>query len=196
MADNAAYCELAQVRLLAGIAPSKDSAYQDALISQIIPNVQDMIDQITGTWWNQRTKTLLFLPRPFTGTVELPAPAITITSVTESGEALTARDYINGKTHLRKPFGGYWDSDEYDDGTTVEYPLVVVGTFGQATVPARIAQAAAELAAILSGLKKRTYINADKVAAAVTMTTAPEYLKQILTADTRFDLAGTVWKEG
>ena len=193
---EAAYCTEAQVLSAAGLGAEPASTVVAALVASLIPQVEDMIDQATGTWWNSKSKTLYLQPPPYTNALEMPAPIITLTSVTEEGALLDAHDYVNAKTHLEREGGTSWASLPYDNGTTLEYPVIVVATaMGYATVPDRIVRLASDLVAILAGLKTRTYIDEDGVKQAVTSRTTPDYVKQVLAADTHFDLSGVRWHE-
>lgn len=185
------------VKRLAGVKTNTNTN-NDTLISEMLSRVDAIIDRATGTYFRQAGTTLIpqvYWIRPVKEGMQkiyLPAPIISISSVTELGATLGATSYIIGGNkdfnyYIEKwsgisgqSTGASWSTSPYSDGTALREPVKVSGVFGYATVPYDIEQFATELCAILSGLKTKTFMTSEGIQQTVNVTSAPEYAKQLL----------------
>jgi hypothetical protein len=175
------YCTSDQVKQLAQIKGEQGGANRDAIIASSITRVSATIDQQTGTWFDSRAKTLYIDPVGIRRTrIFMPAPVVSITSITEFGNLLTYKDYVLAEPGAIRRTLGFWMCGQYDDGSAMHNGITVVGTFGFATVPPDVEEACAELSAIVAGIKKRTFVTGDGIEKAVTATTLPDIVKMIL----------------
>lgn len=180
MAD---YCTSDQVKYFAGIKSETANANRDQAIADEIPRVTAAINRACGTFFDQRSLTLYLKPAPRSQFLELPAPIISIASVTETGNLLNPTgDYVIEYPARIKRVVGFWDTIEYQapGGVSLHYPLCVVGVFGFAATPGDVSQLAVELVALRCGLKKRSFVDGDKMQQVVTLTKEPDYIASLL----------------
>jgi hypothetical protein len=157
----ASYCTAAQIKQIAGIAAEDDDTNRTALLTDMLVRIDALIEQSLGTWFFNLAKTYYVeAPHERCERIWFPAPIITVSSITVRGLALDlTSDCILEKAigAIKRPAGVYWDTGMYDDEVQVHYPTKVVGTFGYAAVPKDVELVAADMGAILGGLKKKTF---------------------------------------
>ena len=167
------YATLADVKLQVGkttVSPDEEVALKNK-----IPQASELVDSWTGTWWDNRTQTVQTEARdPQQVRLFMPARIVSITSVAESGVALAASDFVVYPHWIEKKGRAPW--------STLQLDLTVVGVFGFKTVPPDISTLTAEVAAMLSGLKVRSYTQDDGVEKAVLMTSLPSWAQAIIEA--------------
>jgi hypothetical protein len=100
-------------------------------------------------------------------------PVASVTAIREDGVALDADDYCVNKDagYVERLDGGVWDD------TLGTYSVDYTG--GQALTE-DVSQVIYEIIGIFAGLKVRTYVTGEGVETAVTVTSVPEELKEVL----------------
>jgi len=155
MADANLYCTAAEAKQAALIT---DDERLPNLTAKLGPAARE-IDDKTGRWWDLRTLTIKTEAwRSGQRELFLPAPPVTLTSVTVDGSVVTADD-DSGYIVMDK---GHWlEMADGSDWPTTRSAVVLVGTFGCTTVPPFIREAAADITAMMAGLKVRSYTSTD-----------------------------------
>jgi hypothetical protein len=173
------YCSVADVQRVAG--RSSLSALETSALGDWIVRASEFVDRFCGTWFEPRTKTIkteavrLDQVRLF-----LPAKLLSLTSLVEDGGTLTLdSDFYSYEWWLEKNGRQAW--------TTEQRSVVAVGSFGYATTPAEIVEAAAQIAATMAGYKQRSYVSGDGVAASVLISILPDYVRETLEMHRRPD---------
>ena len=172
------YVTAEEVRLHVGL--ERLGADQEKKVLAAIADASAEVESRTGTWWDKRKVTVT------TAAVEqnqkklfMPAPIISVVSVTVSGVALDAALYRAGAKHLEMVDGSCW--------TRTPQAVVVVAYLGNEITPDDIKRATKEIAGAYSGLKTKTYATNDGVQMTVTHTSLATWAEDIL--DARADRA-------
>jgi hypothetical protein len=189
-----AYVTAEMVRLVAQI--DSLTADQSTLVAQAIGRAEKLFEHWTGTWWAKRTAVTVKTEASdaLQRTLFMPAQISAITSITEDGVALAASDYVLydswieklGTPAFNEPAGAfsYW--------TLNQQGIVVLGDFGYAAVPDDVVGATAEVAAIIAGLKRRSYQQQDGVEATVILTAMPDWIRDVVISR-KFEHAPNRW---
>ena len=157
---------------------------QDAAIDDAIGDASDHIDAETRTFWDQRDLTIT-TEAVFRNQRRLfmPAPIISITSITEAGVALDTANFVIYRTWIEKVNTAFTEiTGRFEIGgpvwSRVQQDIVVVGRFGYKTneTPRDIKLITKELAGVFSGLKTRSFISDDGIASTVVVTEIPTWV--------------------
>ncbi len=190
-----AYCTSDQVRAQANRADAF-TTLETTRVTDAIAQAQAFIDDRTGTWFDDRNVTVktecisdkqdkLFMP----------APIISVTSLTEDGTALVAgadQDYLSygalGYFRKMKNSQNFLVGNIFNPWSMWSQnpqAIVFVGHLGFTTVPSDIAQVCALLAGIYMGIIERTYTTPDGVIGAVRTLKLPQWAEDVLENRTR-----------
>lgn len=181
----AAYCTEDDVRSAAS-KWSADVADETTRITAAIVQASAMVDQQCGTWFDNRAQTIKTQPAvPGQKRLFMPAPIITLTSLSENGSALTvATQLVLYKNWVEKLYTAGAFSGQASSCWPLWSPgqlnIIAVGTFGYATVPADVVRVTAHWAALLLGMVQRQYIAGDGAPGAATVLALPDWAKATL----------------
>ncbi len=189
------YATTDQLKAYAGI--KSNPASTDADLTVFLKAASSMIDRRTGTWWTPRSITLTGQGVADSPLLWLPARAISITSLTESGVARTRitsptgsgdywlvapNDRLEKNPALlwpqdRRRFRGWW--------STVPNDIVIVGSFGNVepdgtTVMLDIVELTCGIAAAIAELRRREYIDEQGEIASLPVSTFPGWIGKAL----------------
>ncbi len=184
------YCTADDVKA----ATSRWSSYTDqseARVNNAIMRASAIIDDQTGQWFDLRH--LQVKTQPHTSTQRklfMPAPVVTIDSITESGATLDASTQIliyGSWLEKVTPTPPALISASFN-WAVGQQNVVVSGYFGYSTVPLDIVQACAHIAGMILGMVERSYVTGDGSAGAALVNSFPPWVKEILTRRTRTQL--------
>lgn len=164
----------------------RDDAYTRALVSASV-----LFDKWTNTWWNFREHNVTIrganahlggefaVSNPNTrirSSLELfmPARIITIDEIKEDTVLIPATDYFVESSWIEKLNGRAWSTERQG--------IVVKGDFGYPAgeVPEDVRQAVIEIAAAMTGARKKSFIQDDGIERTVALTTMPTYVQDIV----------------
>lgn len=178
-----AYCSVDDVKLAANrwtdLGTDADTRAQAA-----IARAQAIVDQRTGTWWDQRHLRVTTEPiNPRQKRLFMPAPVISLDSVTEDGLDITS-SVLNYVNWLEKSTSAAfpWPGDGYaaNAWSTNQQSVVVEGQFGWASTPDDIVQVTAHIAAMLLGWVEKSFTTADGLTASIRDLALPDWVKDTL----------------
>lgn len=178
-----AYCSVDDVKLAANrwsdLGTDADSRAQAAIL-----RAQAIVEQRTGTWWDQRN--LRVTTEPVNGQQKrlfMPAPVISLTSVTENGVDITSSVlnyvlWLEKSTSAAFPWPG--DGNSANAWSTNQQSVVIEGLFGWAQTPEDIVQVTAHIAAMLLGWVEKSFTTADGLTASIRDLALPDWVKDTL----------------
>jgi hypothetical protein len=169
------YCSLDDVRRAAAISEALSTEQTNSL-NAWMPRAWDMIDNATGTWFDSRHLEIRTRPAQkfYQQSLFLPAPSIQLDSITVDGEALDpAKDVVEVEGALEMADESYWSCSG-------RLGIIITGTFGLAAVPGPITELAAQLTAIMAGLKTRAALDAQGTFEAIRINKLPDWAMEIL----------------
>ena len=174
---------------------SRWAAYTGAAaprVDQAIINASLMVDIETEQWFDARAITVTTQPQSQAQKkLFMPAPVISLTSVTESGISIPLAQIVTYPTWIEKawpgaggtgfvsPYSPWVNPTSWRPG---QMNIVVVGSFGFATTPQDIVAATAYIAALMIGMVETTTIGGDGAATSKLMKEVPAWVKRTLIA--------------
>ncbi len=176
------YATLDEVKRHIGLASSVVD--QDQKLNDMIGFASDYIDTHTRTFWDQRDLTVT-TEAVFSNQRRLfmPAPIVSITSVTEAGVAIATADFKVYRTWLEKLNTSFAEvSSRFEIGgpvwSRIQQDIVVVGRFGYATglTPRDIKLLCVELVGVFAGMKTKSFTQDDGVERTVLTNAIPEWV--------------------
>ncbi len=178
------YVTLAEVKRHIGLTSS--IVDQDTKLTEMIGFASDHIDTETRKFWDKRTLTVT-TEAVFRNQKKLfmPAPIISIASITEAGVALDTTVFKIYKDWLEKTGSSFAEvTGRFEIGgpvwSRVQQDIVVKGDFGHDPTPRDIKLLAAEIVGIFAGMKTRSFTQDDGVERTVLVTALPEWVNQKL----------------
>lgn len=180
------YVTLAETKLHVGLRSTTTD--QDAKLTDAIGDASDHVDSETRTFWDQRDLTIT-TEAIFANQRKLfmPAPIISITSITEAGVLIDPTNFKVYRTWIEKLNSSFSEvTGRFEIGgpvwSRVQQDIVVVGRFGYKTneTPRDIKLITKELAGVFSGLKTRSFVSDDGVASTVLVTEIPDWVDRKL----------------
>lgn len=181
------YCSVQDIK--DALARSKQGGTEnDTFYGVLASGASRSLDRETGTWWDDRdvtVKTQAF--KDGQRKLFLPAPVISLTSVTEGGSTLTEdTDFFTFGTHLElgsSNFPRLAGSPRPGRGwSTQAKGVVVVGHLGYEAVPPEIRILTARMAAYMSGHAERDVISFDGTAQGLPAVQWPKDIEQAFTS--------------
>lgn len=175
------YVTVEEARLHVGLEALKGD--QEKILKAAIADASAEVESRTGTWWDKRKVQVT------TSAIEdlqqrlfMPAPIISIASITVDGTLVPAAEYIVHQSWIESASGSTW--------TRLQRGIVVVGFLGVTNTPGEIKRAVKELAGAYSGLKTKTYVAVDGVQNTVNTTAIATWVDDILDTHARENIVG------
>jgi hypothetical protein len=179
-----AYAALANTKLFLGVEDDK----RDSAITQMITRAQGIVDQWTGTFFDDRpAKTVKTQAMPGNGRyLFMPANIQSVTSITEGGTLLVQGpddDYVAWDTYIEKVKFSSWDprtSRAMAGWSKKSKDVVVVARLGFLAVPTDIEQLTMEIVGVMGGWKTKSFTQDDGVERTVVLTEMPKPVQDIV----------------
>lgn len=185
------YCTEADLqRVLTRTVTASDENY--TLLQDTITRASRFIDEMTGTFWYQRTITSeeidcfdmsdnRFYIDDSQSKLYCPSAIINISSIVEDGVTLTENvDYTVYKSSGVIIRNGYWSGEKKG--------VVVSGVFGFSSTPAHVARWCVSVAEVFSGLATRSFTDSDGNQLDIQKNNLPKSLIDDISAHRRFML--------
>jgi hypothetical protein len=162
------YATLAELKRRVG--QEKDQNDQDDLLRDVLVDSSALFDEWTNTWWNKRSVTIT-TDAHSSPQIKLfmPAPIISVTSITEDDKLIDAADY-----HV---YADYIEKDGRYSWSTTQQGIVVVAVLGFTTIPKDARAVTLEIASMLSGMRTKSFTMDDGVERTVFLSDMPDWVK-------------------
>ena len=200
MANRPTYCSLEDMR----IDGNRWQDLQDdeaTRATNVAAQASRLVDRLTGTWFYDRhLRIKTQAPNDMVQQLFMPAPVISLSSVTENTVAMDLTDVLTYPSWLEKDNGQIVLVDPFDFGSKkfwsrLQQGIVIEGHFGLVTadLPQEITKLTAHIASTLMGWATRTYTTGDGVEKQVYNTdTLPDWAKAIISDRKWVDWHGQV----
>lgn len=177
-----AYCSVDDVKLAANRWADL-STEEDLRATAVIARAQAIVDQRTGTFWEQRNLRVTTEPLNAGQTrLFMPAKVISLTSVVESGVDVTTGVLVYGEWLEKNSSSGFaWPGTTTGNAWAyAQQSVVVEGAFGWASTPEDIVQATAHIAAQMLGWVEKSFTTADGISASIRDLKIPDWVLETL----------------
>ncbi len=180
------YCADTDVKAVAPDWTSINTAF-DGRVEPIIVNASKLIDEWTSSWFDSRALEVKTEPcREGQRKLFMPAPIVSVTSITENGIALAPTTYVLYRRWIEKSWQNPVPAAGSLGGPGVvwrpgQLNIVVTGNFGYTTPPADIVEATAYVAATIMGIRSKVTTDPSGVSSAKLLGELPSFIQDTIT---------------
>ena len=178
------YCADTDVKAVAPDWTSISTNFE-ARVLPIIENASKIVDELTSQWFDARALTIQTQPcRDGQIRLFMPAPIVSITSLTESGSVLQPSQFVAYERWIEKswtnplPVAGWGGPGR--SWRCGQLNITAVGTFGYSTPPGDIVEATAYIAAAIMGIRAEVKISPSGAQSSALLGSLPQYIRDAL----------------
>jgi hypothetical protein len=152
-------------------------------VNPIIINASKLIDEWTSSWFDARSVVVSTEAcRDGQRKLFVPAPIISVASLTENGQALPSSSYVVYRKWIEKRWSNPYPVAGYPGAPGLSWSrgqlnIVLTGVLGHPTPPADIVEATAFVAATIMGIRSEIKQSPSGHQSASLLTSLPDYIQ-------------------